>query len=62
MRDLATDLYPKTSIFAAGLRAGLKKIELPGVDFAGAKQFAQAALQATQKGTLGYAILMAQKP
>ena len=44
------------------IMVGLKKIDLPGVDFATAKKFAHAALDATQRGKLGYAVLTAQKP
>ena len=49
-------------LLGAEIMTGLKKIDLPGVDFATGKQFAQAALQATQKGALGYAVIKAQKP
>jgi hypothetical protein len=41
---------------------GLKKLELPGVDFTAAKEMARLALAAVQKGSLGYAIIHAAKP
>ncbi len=49
-------------LFGAEVMAGLKKINLPGMDFATAKQFAQAALEATCKGLLGYLAIAARKP
>ena len=49
-------------LLGAEIMAGLKKIDLPGVDFATGKQFAQAALQATRDGALGYTVLSARKP
>ncbi len=49
-------------LLGAEIMAGLKKIDLPGVDFAAAKQFAGAALQAIRDGALGYAVLSARKP
>lgn len=39
----------------------MKKLALPEVDFASAKQLAQSALTAIQQGQLGYAILVAMK-
>jgi hypothetical protein len=41
--------------------AGLKKIDLPGVDFATGRQFAQAALQAMRDGALGYTLISSRK-
>lgn len=49
-------------LLATEVMAGLKKISLPGVDFATGKQFAQAALQATRSGALGYMAIAARKP
>ncbi len=46
----------------AEVMTGLKKLELPGVDFPTAKQFAKSALQAIRAGLLGYAIVMGSKP
>lgn len=49
-------------LLTAEIMLGLKKIDLPGVDFAAGKRFARAALDATQRGKLGYAVLTARKP
>jgi len=48
-------------LLGAEIMAALKKIDIRGVDFALAKQFARAALDATQRGKLGYAVVTAQK-
>jgi len=44
------------------IMTGLKKIDLPGLDLAAAKQMAAAALAAIQKGQLGYTIIVSQRP
>jgi arsenite methyltransferase len=44
------------------IMAGLKKIDLPGLDLAAAKQMATMALAAIQRGQLGYAIILAERP
>ena len=44
------------------IMAGLKKIDLPGLDLAAAKQMAAVALAAIQRGQLGYAIIVAERP
>jgi ubiquinone/menaquinone biosynthesis C-methylase UbiE len=49
-------------LLGAEVLAGLKKISLPGVDFATGRQFAQAALQATRTCALGYAAISGKKP
>jgi ubiquinone/menaquinone biosynthesis C-methylase UbiE len=41
---------------------GLRKIDLPGIDFTAVKQMAKAALAAVQRGQIGYAITAAEKP
>ncbi len=46
----------------AEVMTGLNKLDLPGVDFSTAKQFARAALDAVRAGKLGYALAMATKP
>lgn len=46
----------------AEIMTGLKKLDLPGVDFAAAKQHAHAALRAIQTAKLGYAIVTGKKP
>lgn len=43
------------------LLTGLKKLELPGVDTAQAKQFARSAINAIQDGTFGYALILASR-
>ncbi len=48
-------------LFGAEIAVALKKLHLPGVDFGVAKQFAQTALQATQNGKLGYAVIVSRK-
>lgn len=48
-------------LLGAEIMAGLKKVDLPGVDFATARQFACAALAATQQGKLGYTVVIAQR-
>lgn len=48
-------------VLGAEILSKLKKIELPGVDFSTAKQFAQAALQATRTGKLGYTVIVSKK-
>lgn len=52
----------QAKLLGAEIMAGLKKMDLPGVDFAAGRQFAQAALQATRDGALGYAVFVAKKP
>ena len=47
----------RTKLLGAEIMVGLKKLELPGVDFAAAKQMARSALSALQEGVLGYAII-----
>ncbi len=43
------------------IAVGLKKIDLPGMDFTNAKQMAMGALEAIHAGQLGYAILTATR-
>jgi ubiquinone/menaquinone biosynthesis C-methylase UbiE len=52
----------QAKLLGAEIMAGLKKIDLPGVDFANGRRFAQAALEATRNSTLGYAAIPARKP
>jgi arsenite methyltransferase len=42
------------------IAVGLKKLEIPGVDFGSAKELAQAALHAVRQRQLGYALIIAQ--
>lgn len=49
-------------LLGAEILAGLRKIDLPGLDLAAAKQTARAALAAVEQGHLGYIIVTAEKP
>ena len=51
----------RMKLLGAEIMVGLKKLDLPGVDFAGAKQMAQAAYDAIRRGNLGYAVLCGAK-
>ncbi|HEX5431783.1 MAG TPA: class I SAM-dependent methyltransferase [Bryobacteraceae bacterium] len=48
-------------LLGAEILVGLKKLDLPGVDFTAAKRMAQAALEAVREGKLGYAIVCGVK-
>jgi len=52
----------RKKLLGAEIMVGLRKLDLPGVDFPAAKQMAMSALTAIQRGQLGYAILCAVKP
>jgi ubiquinone/menaquinone biosynthesis C-methylase UbiE len=52
----------RTKLLGTEILVGLKKLELPGVDFTAAKEMARSAASAVQQGSLGYAILHASKP
>jgi hypothetical protein len=52
----------RTKLLGTEILVGLKKLELPGVDFTAAKEMARPAASAVQQGSLGYAILHASKP
>ena len=49
----------RMKLLGAEIMVGLKKLDLPGIDFREAKQMAQAALSAIRQGSLGYAIICA---
>jgi arsenite methyltransferase len=51
----------RMKLLSAEVLVGLKKLSLPSVDFTSAKQLANSALTAIQKGLLGYAVLIAAK-
>jgi ubiquinone/menaquinone biosynthesis C-methylase UbiE len=51
----------RTKLLGAEIMVGLKKLNLPGVDFIAAKQMVHAALSAIQQGNLGYAMISATK-
>jgi hypothetical protein len=50
-----------TKLLGTEILVGLKKLELPGVDFTAAKEMARSASSTIQQGSLGYAILHAAK-
>jgi ubiquinone/menaquinone biosynthesis C-methylase UbiE len=52
----------RMKLLGAEIMVGLKRLELPGVDFKAAKEMARSALSAVQEGSLGYAIIYAAKP
>lgn len=58
--DMVRQIQAK--LLGAEIMAGLKKIDLHGVDFTTGKQFAQAALQAARDGILGYVLIPARRP
>ena len=51
----------RMKLLGAEIMVGLKKLDLPGVDFSEAKRMAQAALAAIQQGSLGYGIVAGSK-
>jgi ubiquinone/menaquinone biosynthesis C-methylase UbiE len=51
----------RARLLGAEIMIGLKKLELPGVDFTAAKRMARSALSAVQDGVLGYAIICGAK-
>ncbi len=51
----------RMKLLSAEVLVGVKKLSLPSVDFTSAKQMAQSALAAIQKGQIGYAALIAVK-
>lgn len=51
----------QAKLLGTEILAGLKKIDLPGVDFTTGKQFAHAALQAVREGNLGYVVVISRK-
>jgi ubiquinone/menaquinone biosynthesis C-methylase UbiE len=52
----------RVKLLGAEIMVGLKKLNLPGVDFGIAKLLAKSALNAIQGGQLGYVIIAASKP
>jgi len=49
----------QTRLLGLEVMAGLKKLDLPGVDLTEAKQFARAAMRAIQEGVFGYSVIIA---
>ncbi len=60
LREMTREIQGR--ILSAQIVVGLKKIELPGFDFAQAAGMAKAALLAIERGHLGYAVFLARKP
>ena len=48
-------------LLGAEIAVGLKKLDLPGVDFAMAKSVARAALDVIGRGDLGYALVWGER-
>jgi arsenite methyltransferase len=55
LTDMVNQIRMK--LLGAEIMVGLKKMELPGVDFAQAKAMSASALEAIRQGKLGYAIV-----
>lgn len=51
----------RVKLLGAEILVGLKKLTLPGVDFASAKRLAGSALAAIEQGQIGYAIFIGRK-
>jgi arsenite methyltransferase len=61
-RDEALDemvQHVRGKLLAAEVVAGMKRLDLPGEDFAAAKQMAKSAREAIRQGQLGYALITA---
>lgn len=52
----------RARLFGLEIAVGLKKLDVPGVDFGAAKNMASAAASAIEQGQLGYAILSGALP
>lgn len=52
----------QAKLLGADILAGLKRLTLPNADLSTAKDFVRAALSATKRGNLGYAVICALKP
>jgi SAM-dependent methyltransferase len=52
----------RLKLLGAEIMVGLKKLSLPGVDFATAKELLKVALEAIHGGRLGYTIITASTP
>lgn len=59
LREMVRQVQAK--LLGAEVLVGLKKMDLPGIDFTSAKQTAATALSAVQQGHLGYALITAEK-
>lgn len=52
----------RSRLLAAEVLQGLKKVEIPGIDFAAVRSMARLAAEAIERGALGYALITATKP
>ncbi len=52
----------RSRLLAAEVLQGLKKVEIPGVDFAEVRNMARLATEAIESGSLGYALITGAKP
>ena len=52
----------RAKLLGAEVMVGLKKLDLPGVDFQASKQMAKCAQEAIRQGQLGYVLIRATKP
>jgi SAM-dependent methyltransferase len=57
--QMARDVQSK--LLGLELLAGLKKLDLPGVDITQAKRFAGSAITAIQQGVFGYSVIIADR-
>jgi len=57
--QMARDVQSK--LLGLELLAGLKKLDLPGVDIGQAKQFARSAVTSIQQGVFGYSVIIADR-
>ena len=51
----------RMKLLGAEIMVGLRKVDLPGVDFTAAKQMSQAAPTVIRQGSLGYAVICGSK-
>ncbi len=52
----------RAKLLGAEIMVGLKKLDLPGVDFSAAKQMVKGVVAAIERRQMGYAIITAAKP
>jgi len=60
LRELVQQV--RSRLLAAEVLQGLKKVEIPGVDFASVRSMARLAAEAIEDGALGYALITGAKP
>jgi len=52
----------RVKLLGAEIMVGLRKVNLPGVDFVRAKELLKVSLEAIHAGQLGYAVVTALRP